>query len=254
MSGPGQRVTHPRLTPRRGPVRSWWGKAWSRAVEEAAYAEGDLRSGRRIARRGDVGGISVAPGLLLAAVRERDDAWTVDVSVPVLDEVERRGLVDAVAAESGRIAALLAGDLPHALVEHAEEAGAEVLPYGGEFAATCTCTGFLDPCPHALAVLVQAGWLVDADPLVLFALRGLDREALLAELHARTTGAAPPEDPAEAERDAGGRGARQLADDVEVAADAVLRARRLLAALESGADLPEDFATGGPVTGGGTTS
>ncbi len=37
-------------------------------------------------------------------------------------------LVETVAAEAGRIAALLAGDLPHALVEHAEEAGVELLP------------------------------------------------------------------------------------------------------------------------------
>ncbi|QYJ03457.1 SWIM zinc finger family protein [Nocardioides panacisoli] len=228
------RVTHPRLRPRKGGARSWWGKAWARAVEEAAYAEGDLRAGRRAARRGDVGGISVGPGTLLAAVREGDDAWTVDVTVPLLDEVERRGLVDAVAAESGRVAALLAGDLPHALVEHAEEAGAELLPYGGEFGATCTCTGFLDPCPHALAVLVQVGWLIDDDPLVLFAVRGLGREALLGELHARSVG--DVEGPGGAGRDVG-----ELADDVEVAADAVLRARRLLDLLESGADVPDHW-------------
>lgn len=229
MTAPGGRVTHPKLAPRRGGARSWWGKAWNRAVEEAAYTPGELRAGRRMARAGDVGGISVGPGSLLAAVREGDDAWTADVTVPVLDDVERRGLVDAVAAESGRIAALLAGELPHALLEHAEEAGVELLPYGGELGATCTCTGFLDPCPHALALLTQAGWLIDSDPLVLFALRGLDRESLLGELHAR---AADP-----SAEDSGG--VEQLADDVEVAADAVLRARRLLEAFESEDDVPD---------------
>lgn len=229
MTGPGGRVTHPRLASRRGAARSWWGKAWQRAVEEAAYTPTELRAGRRIARAGMVGGISVGPGSLLAAVREGDDAWTVDVTVPVLDEVERRGLVDAVAAEAGRIAALLAGDLPHALLEHAEEAGVELLPYGSELAATCTCTGYLDPCPHALALLVQAGWLVDSDPLVLFGIRGLDRESLLSELHART---ADPD-----ATDLGGMG--QLADDVEIAADAVLRARQLVVLLEAGEEIPD---------------
>jgi uncharacterized Zn finger protein len=228
-AAPDGRVTHPRLAPRRGGVRSWWGKAWNRAVEESAYTPGELRAGRRLARAGQVGGISVGPGSLLAAVREGDDAWTADVTVPVLDEVERRGLVDAVAAESGRIAALLAGDLPHALLEHAEEAGVELLPYGGELGATCTCTGYLDPCPHALALLTQAGWLVDSDPLVLFALRGLDRESLLGELHARTA------DPAADDSGA----VEQLADDVEVAADAVLRARDLLAAWRGEQEFPD---------------
>ncbi|TYL55390.1 hypothetical protein FXB39_03340 [Nocardioides sp. BGMRC 2183] len=222
------RSTFPRQAGRRGGARSWWGKAWHRAVEEAAFSESDLRAGRAVARRGEVGGISVDAGAVLAAVREGDDAWTVQVEVPVLEDDQRRALVDVVAAETGRIAALLDGELPHDLVEHAEELGVELLPYGGELAAACTCPHALDPCPHALAVLAQTGWLVDTDPLVLFALRGLDRETLLADLHARSDAA--DRQPARV---------LDLADDVEIAADAVLRARRLLELLEVGADLPD---------------
>ena len=220
-----RRVTHPRLAPPRGGVRSWWAKAWQRAVEEAAYGDRDLRRARAAARRGEVGGISVAPGSLLAAVREGDDAWTVEVAVPVLEGPALAALVDVVAAESGRIAALLDGELSHQLVEHADEAGAELLPYGGELTATCTCDHYLDPCPHALAVLLQVGWLVDRDPLVLLALRGLPREDLVAAVHDRRPGPSG--------------GAEELADDVEIAADAVLRARRLRAALEAGEDVPD---------------
>ena len=161
-------------------------------------------------------------------MREGDDAWTAEIKVPVLAAEERRALVDLVAAEAGRVASLLAGELPFDLVEHAEEAGVELLPYGGELAASCTCDAYLDPCRHALAVLIQTGWLVDADPLVLFAVRGLDREALLSELHDRST--SPAAAPA---------GVTDLADDVEVAADAVVRARRMVELMESGADIPE---------------
>lgn len=219
------RTTFARRTqPPRG-VRSWWGKAWQRAVEEAAYSEAELRPGRAHARRGDVGGISVDAGSLVAAVRDGDDAWTVEVVVPVLDEPARRAFVDAVAAESGRIAELLAGNLPHDLVEHVEEMGVELLPYGGELASTCTCPHYLDPCAHALAVLVQAGWLVDADPLVLLAVRGLDREALLAALHARAVGGSGTTSGEERVGD--------LADDVELAVDAALRARAMIDAFES---------------------
>lgn len=229
------RTTYPRQQPpARGP-RSWWGKAWGRAVEEAAYAERDLARARRIARAGEVGGISVSAGSLLAAVREgAAEAWSVSVEVPELSSDDRAALVDVVGAEPGRLDALLAGDLPHSLVEHAEEVGVELLPYGGELAASCTCPTVLDPCLHALAVLVQVGWLVDRDPMVLFALRGLDRETLLGELHERherqgvstgSTTRAPT--------------ALELADDVELAADAVLRARRLSELLDAGAEIPE---------------
>lgn len=229
------RTTFARQTqPSRG-IRSWWGKAWQRAVEEAAYSEAELRPGRAAARRGDVGGISVDSGSLLAAVREGDDAWTVEVAVPTLDDETRAALVEVVAAESGRVAELLAGNLPHDLVEHAEEVGVELLPYGGELVATCTCPHYLAPCAHALALLIQTGWLLDADPLVLFALRGLDREALLAALHARTVAAVS----GTAATATGTPTTADLADDVELVVEAALRAQRLVPLFEAGVELPE---------------
>ncbi len=224
-------VTHPAQPPRRGGVRlgSWWGRAWARAVEESAYTQADLTAGRSIARSGRVGGIILDAGSFVAAVEDPRGLWTVSGRVPVLDADGRTAFLEAVAATPGRVAALLDRDLPHDLVEHAEEAGVELLPFGGEFSASCTCDGFLDPCPHAVALLVQAGWLVDADPLVMLALRGLDREALLARLHERSGGDLAPL----------GASVVSLADDVEVAADAVLRARRIATLFAAGQDLPD---------------
>jgi len=205
-------VTHPRFAARRGPTAAtWWGRAWVRAVEEAAYGDGDLKRGRRLARGGAVGAIAVDAGSAFAAVVEGDEAWTTTVSVPVLDDASIAALVEVVAAESGRIAALVAGDLPHTLVEHAEEAGVELLPYGGELEATCNCDHWVAPCPHALAVLSQVAWLVDADPFVLLALRGLRREELLARLHSAPAPASGS-DP-------------ELEADLDTAEEAVRRAR-----------------------------
>jgi uncharacterized Zn finger protein len=181
-------ILHPRVAARRSAPRAttWWGKAWVRAVEEAAYAEADLRAARTLARGGHVGQISTEPGRYVASVEDRRGLWTVAGTVPVLGAAEVSALVETVAAEAGRIAALLAGELPHSLVEHAEEAGVELLPYGGELGSTCTCDHWADPCTHALAVLQQLTWLVEADPFVLLGLRGLPRDELLARLHART--------------------------------------------------------------------
>jgi len=220
--GPGRtgRVTHPRIRPRRGAARAstWWGKAWVRAAEESAYGDGDLKAARSLARAGSVGAITVTTGRYLAAVEDGDELWSTGTTLPVLEEPERAAFVEAVAAESGRLPALLAGELPHALVEHAEEAGVELLPYGGELGSTCTCDAWTDPCPHALAVMYQLAWLVEDDPFVLLHLRGLARDDLLARLHERTVteAVAPDEDP-----------------DLDVAVDAALRAAALLAELEA---------------------
>ena len=216
-------VVHPRFPARRGAARggAWWGKAWRRAVEESAYAERDLLAGRALARSGRIGGITTDAGAFVAAVEDARGLWTVAGTVPVLDEPGVEALVEAVAAETGRIAALLSGDLPHALVEHAEEAGVELLPYGGELGSSCTCDAWVDPCVHALGVLHQLTWLVEADPFVLLQLRGLPRDDLLARLHGRD-GDEPDGD---AEPGAGPR-------DLETGLDAALRAARVLDLLD----------------------
>lgn len=214
-------VIYPRFPARRTPTGgTWWSKAWARAVEEAAYSVDDLRAGRTLARRGSVGAISIAAGQCVAAVLPEQDAVTVTVTVPRLAADDVATLVELVAAESGRVAALLAGDLPHPLVEAVEEAGVELLPYGGELGAECTCDAWLDPCVHALAVLTQVGWLVQRDPFVLMHLRGVPRERLLGDLHALDVSASgAPSRAAHAD---------DVDADLQVALDAAVRAQRLL--------------------------
>ncbi|MFT4288516.1 SWIM zinc finger family protein [Nocardioides sp.] len=209
-------TVHPRQSARKGGVRltGWWAKAWLRAVEETAYDERELAAGRALGRGGAVGGIIVDAGSFAAAVEDGRGMWTVSGTLPVLDTASVAALVEAVAAVPARIAGLLAGDLPHELVEHAEELGVELLPFGGELGSVCSCDAWVDPCVHALAVMTQLGWLLERDPFVLLQLRGVGREDLLARLHAFT--------PAPALPDSAG------IDDLDIAFDAAVRAARLL--------------------------
>ncbi|WP_372734229.1 SWIM zinc finger family protein [Nocardioides sp.] len=202
-------VVHPRFPARRQSARAghWWGRAWVRAIEEAAYSATDLLEARALSRSGNVGQIMVEPGRFVASVEDSQGLATVAGTIPVLDHAGRAGLAEAIGAESGRVAALVAGDLPHGLVEHAEEAGVELLPFGGELGGECTCQAWTDPCVHALAVLYQLTWLIEADPFVLFHLRGLPREELLGLV-------------------------RRHDADLDVAHDAALRAARVMALLE----------------------
>jgi uncharacterized Zn finger protein len=224
-------VVHPRAPARRGAARAtrWWAKAWVRAVEEASYSSTDLATARTISRSGRIGQISVEPGRFVAAVEDEHGLWAVLGTVPLLDRAAGEALVEIVAAEAGRVAALLAGELPHTLVEHAEEAGVELLPYGGELGSTCTCHAWADPCPHALAVMYQLAWLLDDDPFVLLHLRGLARDDLLARLHERTDATGPGDDP-----------------DLETAVDAALRAAALLAEVDDTGDGRDAHRLGDP--------
>jgi uncharacterized Zn finger protein len=223
-------TTHPRFPARRGArAGTWWSKAVLRAVEEASFSEKDLRLGRALARSGSVGSITVNEGGAVAAVTEGQDARTVEVTVPVLDESDASAFTELVAAESGRIGALLAGQLPHSLVEAVEEAGVELLPYGGELGSACTCEAWLDPCPHALAVLTQLAWLIQVDPFVLTHLRGLSRDRVLRDLHRLVPRPSEATVGPESAGDSTPSGGPDDLDDLVVAEDAAARAARLLA-------------------------
>jgi uncharacterized Zn finger protein len=207
-------VTFSRIPPRRSTSRAatWWGRAWVRAVEEASYADSDLHAARALSRSGAIGGITVDAGTVVAQVHDRADVWPVSATVPELDPVSRRAFVEVVAEESGHLPALMAGELPHRLVEQSEEAGVELLPYGGELGAACPCGAWVDPCVHALAVMLQVAWLVDGDPWVLLRLRGISPDDLQAELAAVPTDEPDP-----------------LSDDLARAMDAAMRAARVVA-------------------------
>lgn len=233
----GSTLTYPRMRPRRGAVRvvSWWAKAWLRAVEESSFGGDELRPAGRIARAGDVGSISIDRGRAYAAVDERDETWTVELGLPVLDDAGEELVVELVAAVSGRIAALTSGELPHQLVEELEESGVELLPYGGEIEATCGCDAWLSPCVHAVAVLHQLAWLLDRDPFVLLTLRGLPRAQLLARLHEAGPARGTP---------SGADAESALEADLDLAHDAALLAARMLASLDPAPEGPHR--TGGP--------
>lgn len=201
----------------------WWGRAWQSGVEESAFGDSELKTGRRIARSGLVGAIELGRGEYVASVTDGEHLHRVNGSVRLLDAEAMATFVDVVAAEAGRIGALVAGDIPRRLAEDAEEAGVELVPWSGELGFTCTCEPWADPCAHAIAVATQVGWLLDADPMLLLTLRGTTRQQLLESLNALGEAPSPEVDLGVEEVD--------LSVDLAVAQEAALRAERLLVEL-----------------------
>ncbi|NGN92351.1 hypothetical protein G5C66_06295 [Nocardioides sp. KC13] len=212
-------LTFAREPHRRGMVKveSWWGRAFLRAIEELAYDDNQLSGARTLARSGRIGGLVVEAGRFAAGVEDERGLWTVIGTVPVLDGDSVAALEEVLGASAARVEALLVGELPLDVAEHAEEAGVELVPYGEELGVTCTCGHWHPVCGHALAVLHQLCWTVDRDASVLLHLRGAERHALLRNKGPETGRAAPA-----------GEATRDQVDDVEIALDAVLRARHML--------------------------
>ncbi|WP_205302742.1 SWIM zinc finger family protein [Nonomuraea montanisoli] len=168
---------------------TWWGLAWIKALEDTSLDQGLLRKGRAYAKTGQVGPITVSPGRL-AAVTEGE--YDTVVRVERLTAAEWDRFLDQVTAKAGHIAALLDGDMPHDLVEAAQDAAVPLLPAVGDLEPECSCPDWGHPCLHAAALCYQASWLLDGDPFVLLLLRGRGRDDLVQALLRHTPPATGP--------------------------------------------------------------
>ncbi|MFE5136908.1 SWF or SNF family helicase [Streptomyces fagopyri] len=175
------------LPPSRGRAfaSTWWGRAWVKALEDAALDSGQLKAGRGLARAGAVGSVSVRPGRITAVVRDRDrTTHRADVLVQELADERWDRFLDMTAERAGHVAALLDRDMPAHLVEDAADAGVELLPGLGDLEAACDC-GAWDHCAHTSALCYQMARLLDLDPFTLLLLRGRTERTLLEELQRR---------------------------------------------------------------------
>ncbi|MFF8814686.1 SWIM zinc finger family protein [Streptomyces pactum] len=165
---------------------TWWGRAWLRALEDTALDAGQLRRGRRYAREGAVGAMTVRPGRVTGVVRDPDGtSYRSDVLLQELDEAAWDRLLEVVADRAGHIAALLDRDMPAELAEDAAAAGVDLLPGIGDLEPECGCDAW-DHCPHTAALCYQVARVLDQDPFLLLLIRGRDERTLLDELQARS--------------------------------------------------------------------
>ncbi|MEU2674369.1 SWF or SNF family helicase [Streptomyces sp. NPDC007164] len=239
-AAPGQERTFAALPPAHGHgfARSWWGQAWLKALEDTALDGRQLKKGRRFAREGRVGAVSVRPGRITAVVRDGDSStYRSDVLLQELSEADWERFLGMAVERAGHIAALLDREMPPHLVEDAAAAGVELLPGIGDLDPECTCEAW-DHCPHTAALCYQVARLLDQDPFVLLLMRGRGERRLLDELQVRIAARAEghaPSGPAD-----GCEAVTASADDRGIRADEAFAARDILPPLPEPPPLPAE--------------
>ncbi|MFB6815461.1 SWF or SNF family helicase [Streptomyces sp. NPDC056347] len=183
---PGQERTFAALPPAqgRGFATTWWGRTWLKALEDTALDGQQLKKGRKFAREGRVGAVSVRPGRITALVHDGDSTYRSDVLLQELGGADWEQFLGMAVERAGHIAALLDREMPPHLVEDAAAAGVELLPGIGDLDPECTCEAW-DHCPHSAALCYQVARLLDQDPFVLLLMRGRGERRVLDELQIR---------------------------------------------------------------------
>lgn len=187
-SGAGLERTFAALPPPagRGFAETWWGRAWLKSLEDAALDSEQVRAGRRLARAGSVGAVSVRPGRITAVVQDLDrTTHRSDVLLQELSDGQWDRFLDMAVERAGHIAALLDREMPPHLVEDSAAAGVELLPGMGDLEPECDC-GAWDHCGHTAALCYQVARLLDQDPFVLLLMRGRGERALLDDVQSRS--------------------------------------------------------------------
>lgn len=174
-------------------TQQWWADRWLEVLE-ALDVGGRLGRGRSYARSGQVVSIEIEKGKVGAVVQgSRPTPYDVAVAVPLLTAGQWTTVLDALSAQAGFVALLLAGEMPRDIEAVFRQVGVPLFPTSfADLRTSCTCPDTSNPCKHIAAVYYLLGEEFDRDPFLILRLRGLTRAELMERLGGPSGGAITP--------------------------------------------------------------
>lgn len=168
--------------------KTWWASQWLAALERL-IDPGRLSRGRSYARSGQVLNLDIKAGRVDSKVQgSRPSPYKVTIEIKPLSEKKWRKVADAMAEQAIFAAKLLAGEMPQNIEEAFAAAKVSLFPASeGDLVTECSCPDWSNPCKHIAAVYLLLGEQFDADPFLLFRLRGKSKPEIMALLRARRT-------------------------------------------------------------------
>ncbi len=155
----------------------WWSRRFVDVLERVCDG-GRLARGRAYARKGQVMDFALSAGKVTARVQgSRPQPYAVTIAIAAFDETQWTDLTEALGSRALYRAALLAGEMPHEIVDLFDEHRLPLFP--DDLDIRCSCPDWSVPCKHGSAVLYVLAEAFDDDPFLVLAWRGRSRDALL---------------------------------------------------------------------------
>ena len=123
-------------------------------------------------------------GLVRAEVQgSRPRPYEVSIKVKRLTSASWNKVAKALSQQAIFAAKLLSGQMPQDIEKVFEQVGSTLFPEKlHDLVTDCSCPDWSNPCKHTAAVFYLLGEEFDRDPFLIFKMRGMSREELIARL------------------------------------------------------------------------
>lgn len=152
-----------------------WGKWFVEAL--GTYGIGErLKRGKIYANTGKVRTLTVQDRRVIAKVKGRSSPYyTVEIVFPIISQQEQSELYEIISDDPLLLSRIQAGELPIDLLSAFKKRNIWLIPkHWRDMKRSCTCPDWGDPCKHMAAVYYVLARQIDADPHLVFKLRGVD--------------------------------------------------------------------------------
>jgi len=158
---------------------TFWGQAWNRNLMAYSDYESRMPRGRSYFRAGKVMDLEMAKGLVTATVAGTR-IYDIRVKIAPLEAEAWAGLKQRCQGKIGGLMELLSGALSDEVMREVTSLDHGLFPAPREMKLSCTCPDFAGLCKHLAATLYAVGRRLDEQPAVLFTLRGVDPNEMIA--------------------------------------------------------------------------
>lgn len=171
----------PRPAPKPGKARkkfgtTWWGEKWVEVLSEFEYDQ-RMSRGRAYARADKVKNFRIKKGGITATVEGSMGDYKVNVRFKKFSGKDWSKIIQKLTEVPIVLSGLLNNEMPEKIEGIT---GYSFVP--NSFESDCSCPDYADPCKHIAAVFYTLADEIDYDPMLLFKLKGMDKEQVLVKL------------------------------------------------------------------------
>jgi uncharacterized Zn finger protein len=160
-------------------ANTFWGKSWCVNLERYSDYASRIPRGRSYVRNGSVLDLKIVRGEVAAMVAG-SSLYNIKISIAPVKAARWKAICRECAGGIDSLVELLQGRLAKSIMDRVCREGDGLFPSPEEIKLSCSCPDWADMCKHVAAALYGVGARLDEKPELLFVLRGVDENELLA--------------------------------------------------------------------------